>query len=236
MITLERQKDHFIVNRDGKFLGKVGFRYNTFHRRNAYLDFDLCEYNCEEAAELFQKISNILRRPLQAMIVSDDRHIKAYLIAGEFVCKRRCYEMEATRQAYLGPWNNRQIQIANRGEAEYEACCKMLYEHYQRTHAAVNPLTATPEEFCGVLPDRAYYQMDEGRLKHLAFFEENEIAYVATTENDSFSAFASAVVSLILSRYPTVSFECDDCDDTAMTLRALFVSDEIRYDTYVCER
>ena len=236
MIMLEQQKDHFIVNRDGIFLGKVGFRYNAFHRQNAYIDFDLCEYNCEEAEELFQKLFNALGRPLQAMIASADHYVKEYLIAGGFVCKRRCYEIEATRQEYLGPWIDWKIPIAYRGEAAYAACCKMLYEHYLRTHAKVNPLTATLEEFCGVLPDRVYYQMDDGKLEHLAFFEGNEIAYISTTEKDSFSAFAAAVVRQIFTRYPTVNFESDDCDDTAMKLRSLFEHDDTSYDTYVYEQ
>ena len=236
MIALEQQKDHFIVNRDGIFLGKVGFRYNAFHRQNAYIDFDLCEYNCEEAEELFQKLFNALGRPLQAMIASADHYVKEYLIAGGFVCKRRCYEIEATRQEYLGPWIDWKIPIAYRGEAAYAACCKMLYEHYLRTHAKVNPLTATLEEFCGVLPDRAYYQKNDGQLKHLAFFEKNEIAYAATTENKSFEDFAAAIVCYILSEYHSVSFESEDCDDAAMILRSLFIHDDSSYDTYVYEQ
>lgn len=235
MIELARAHDCFSVKRDGACVGSVRVFENNFHHKHAHISLDLNEYNAQIGLELFPKLRNELKASLQTLIHSSECRVADFLLASGFARKRRCYEIEATRQAYLGPWSDRELPIAYRGEAEYDACCKMLYGYYQRTHAAINPLTATLEQFCRILPDRAYYQGNEGQLKHLAFIDENEIAYIATTENASFGEFAAAIVCRILSAYHSVNVESDDCDDAAMTLRSLFLHDDLSNDTYIYE-
>ena len=236
MITLDRAEKHFNVKRDGISIGKVGFRCNPFHQRNAYLDFDLCEYNCDDARSLFQKLSNALEKPLQTMISSGDHRMQDYLLAGGFACKRRCYEVEATRDEYLGNWSIQELSIACRGDMKYAACCNLMYAYYQRTHEEINPLTVTLEQFIDAMPDQAYYQEIDGCLNHIAFFEDNEIAYVATKDDRLFKEFAAAVVSCILSEHQCVNFESDDCDSAAMILRSLFLHDDESYDTYIYDK
>ena len=86
------------------------------------------------------------------------------------------------------------------------------------------------------MPEEAYYDYREGEICHIAFVEENEIAYVGTREQSSFKGFITGVVLAIFEKYEELFFECDDCDKAAMMLKELFeIEVEESYDTYVRE-
>lgn len=59
-------------------------------------------------------------------------------------------------------------------------------------HQAINPLTASFEEFVEILPNEVYF-VDE---KNFAFVEDNEIAYVLCEETSTGDDFCLSFVML----------------------------------------
>lgn len=123
-----------------------------------------------------------------------------------------------------------------RGHSAYQACCELLYNGYIQCHKAINPLTADKEVFSCILPETVLLYQENGEILHVAFVEENEIAYTGTIRQPGFHYFAQTLLSRMLAKYSSITFECDDCDPTAMELRAFFnVQNVDTYDTYILD-
>lgn len=234
MLTLQRMDDTYIVYQNERRIGSLQLYDNPHHMRNCYVKLEMDELDAEISAELFEELRRIAGRPLQVVADSDNAELIAFLLAGGFVCRRKCYEVEAGIEDYIGGQADVSLEYCRVDEPDYEQACRMLFAHYTETHKAVNPWTADFETFCGELPEDVICSKQDDEIVSLAFVEENEIAYVCGTDEKCFADFARGLVSAMFEKYETICFESDDCDWAAMQLRALFKNlEETSYDTYV---
>ena len=186
------------------------------------------------SVELFEKLHQMVHRPLQVMVDSENKELCSFLTAGGFQCRRKCFEVEAAAEDYTGPKPQVELKYTQIGNADYARCCELMYEHYCETHKEINPWTAGRKGFFDELPAEVFYRLKEGSIAALAFVERNEIAYVAAASKAEFDVFAASLVADVLKRYDTVCFESDDCDWAAMRLRAMFKNQsEASFDTYI---
>ncbi|MCH5278255.1 MAG: hypothetical protein J1E60_00515 [Christensenellaceae bacterium] len=238
MVSIVRQLGHsYEFFNSGVRIGCISVRRNPFHAQNCYLDLNLEQYDPAIARELFELLSGELACPLQAMLHSRDEEKCAFLTSGGFERKRRCYEMEVTA-AELKTSVKEDVLLTEilPSDTAYRVCCELLYNSYVKTHEAVSPLTASKEQFYNTLPGTVLLREENGEIVHFAFTEGNEIAYVGTVSQSDFHSFAQALLSRMLTRYDSIAFECDDCDPSAMELKAFFCTrDEDSYDTYILD-
>ena len=213
---------------------------NPFHAGHAYLKTDFQTDDSAKAKEIFALLSRELGRPLQIMTYSTPE-LYGFLTEGGFARRRCCLEIEVT-PANLVPQNVGEISLVelSKGAALYDQACRILYNYYQKTHQAVNPLTADLNSFSRNLPDSVLAQVEKGQILHLAFIEEaseeTEIAYVATVDLPSFANFSYSLVEKLFKRTSGIFFECDDTDPAAMLLKACFQVENPRsFDTYIYE-
>lgn len=204
--------------------------FNQFHSSHVYLkitDHDVGAVSASTFIELRAKY----HMPLQVMVSSDAEKVIGLLLCSGFVLKRRCYEMDVGPSDLLSPLpkTTERLHIAAKGSPAYASCAAMLYAYYQDAHAAVNPLTATPEAFVEKLPDTALYTDTAA-----AFVEGNEIAYLCASSRDAFPAFAAALLSHMFAGHDRLVFEADDTDWAATELRGMFrPGAETTFTTYV---
>lgn len=235
MLELLQQGKNITVYLDGGSFGFIQMYDNPYHKRNCYIKLNLERLDPTISAVLFNKLMKIVNRPLQVMINSGDTQTAAFLTAGGFQCKRKCYEVEVYEKDLIGAAAQSSLLCAHPGEPEYDSCCKIMYEYYMKSHEAINPWTAEFTDFCEKLPAEVIYEINNGKIVNLAFVEDNEIAYIYTADRDSFGPFAASLIGwLFSSGHETICFESDDCDWAAMQLRAMFANqDEESFDTYV---
>ncbi len=233
-IMLQASNCYKALDAEGE-IGSVRVSYNPYHLQNAYLDLQLNRYSPADAGELFRLLRNELGCPLQVMVSSREEKKYAFLTAGGFQRKRRCYEIEVTAGELKAPVKAAAPMVEiGRNHPDYTACCGLLYNYYRETHKAVSPLTADRKLFCSKLPSSVLLQKERGNIQNLAFVEENEIAYVAAASQPGFYDFAQTLLAHMLERYGSTSFECDDCDPAAMELRSFCNSSETAsFDTYI---
>lgn len=237
MVSLEIEQNEVSVFWDCALIGKIELYTNTYHIQNQYLKIDSSLFDSAISKELFWKLCNKLGKPLQVMVNSDRTDIIDFIVAGGFHLKRKCYEIEATAKNYAGTIRRTELSYARAGEKDYNDCCKLMYERYKETHKTVNPLTADYNTFICNFPKLVFYEKTEERIIHLAFMEENEIAYVFSKNETNFITFAETVISKVFAEYSSLYFEADDCDGTAMVLKSLFYADKgISCDTYIYDK
>lgn len=234
MTITQTSENEYSIFHNGKSIGTVTLSQNPYHKTNCYVTLDLNCFDPELSKELFAKLKEIADCPLQVMAESDDVVLMEFLIAGGFICKRKCYEMEIGISDYIGSIKNTPLCRTIAGEPEYEQACRQMFEHYVATHETINPWTSDYETFCKELPETVLYAESVSEITACAFVEDNEVAYICGKDIGHFKEFAQCMVTFMLSQYETVCFESDDCDWAAMTLRSLFQNlDESSYDTYV---
>ena len=198
------------------------------------IKLNLKRFDSSISMELYGKLRAVVGKPIQAMVNSTEISQVEFLTAAGFTCKRKCYEVEATAEDYIGGTGDVQLSCCIVGEPEYEECCRMVYRHYAETHQPVNPLTSDFAAFSMELPGKAVYAKQGNQIVSLAFLESNEIAYVCGTDKAQFVRFARSLVTSMLAEHETIFFEADDCDWAAIALRGLFKSlDDGSYDTYI---
>lgn len=233
----KRTEGGYEVEIEGEMIGTVATSRNPFHADFCYLSFDFDSYPMSTARELFERIAVYEKAPLQAMIYSYEREKAEFLRRGGFALKRRCYEVTlAQGELSGGGLSGEALPVVHRGEPEYDLCCERVYNHYKATHRAINRLTASREDFCAELPESVLCERQGGAIVHLAFVErrgaESEIAYLHSTDIDSFDTFGIRLLTELLGE-TAVFFEADDCDKIAMRLRILKQNpDETSFDTY----
>lgn len=239
MFTLvPRDGGCFSVLDSGADIGRISTHYNPFHGQNCYLDLALARYDGAAAKELFRQLRTRLDRPLQVMLYAHELDKCAFLAAGGFQRKRRCYELAVSAADLKTPINACvPLMHAQRGSADYGTCCGLLYRYYAKTHQAVSPLTANLELFCRDLPDTAVFSSGAGgEIHHFAFVDGNEIAYTGTLRPSSFRPFAQSLLSQMFLRHEHVFFECDSSDLAAMELKELFRTPSLdSFDTYILD-
>ena len=233
-LRIEKDDDRLLVYKAGTRLGSVVLYNNPCHMKNCYLKLDLDRLDISVSKELFHRLGAIAGRTLQAMISSEDVMMAQFLAAGGFICKRKCYEVEAGLKDYIGGQAHIPLVHYRTGEAEYEESCQIMFDHYVATHEAINPWTADYACFCEKMPGDVICAKQDDQIVDVAFVEDNEIAYIGGTDRYFFDKFARCVSAAMLANYDTICFECDDCDWAAMMLKSLFVNQDKRsFDTYI---
>ena len=211
---------------------------NPFHRGHLYIeieDEDLYDGVVQKIEDLFQKN----KRPLQTSVSSDESECIRLLLESGFLLKRKCYEMNVCRSDLILPLekNPSELFTAEKGSETYAACAEMMFGYYAVTHAPVNPLTASLEEFTNILPSSAVYTETNGVIAALAFTEKNEIAYLASDSPKDLPSFLETLLARMFMIYDRIFFEADDVDPTAMTLMNMFSKKPlVSFDTYIKER
>lgn len=234
MLQLQQQGNTVTVLWKGVCHGTVELYENPYHAQNQYLKWNLCPLDHEFSAELFEELHQIAGRPLQVMVDSDNRELCDFLMAGGFQCRRKCFEVEAAAEDYIGPKPQAALEYTRIGNADYVRCCELMYERYCETHKEVNPWTAGQEAFLAELPAEVFYLQREGNIIALAFVERNEIAYITAAEDGELERFAVSLTAKLLKEYGSLFFESDDCDWAAMRLRAMFAhQSDTSFDTYI---
>ncbi|CYV33772.1 GNAT family acetyltransferase [Streptococcus suis] len=206
MLDISYQAKTFHISYQGRPVGKIHSYQNPYHQTNIYLRLDLVDFDCTIAEQLFQSLQTSLGgKPLQVMLSSAEQERIHFLTAAGFVCKRKCYEFEVTKQDYLGQADTTNLITARKGTAPYQIACQQIFDHYQTVHQDINPWTTSQEEFEKDLPDRVYTDSE-----NCAFVENNEIAYVCGKDEQSFDPFIQAVICQLFEQYEQISFEADD--------------------------
>ena len=230
-------------------VGFVEIYENQFHNRNCYVKLELERYDRTRAKELFNLLQARVKRPLQVMLSSEEEEKITFLEKAGFRCKRKCYELCVTANDLCDTGNNivfkeKVVHLENndtfmrckKDTEEYKKCARFMYEYYAQVHAAVNPLSASYEDFGMQLPEEVFYDSHEGEIRHIVFVEDNELAYVGSRDKSDFKRFVLGIVTKLFAKYEELSFECDDCDEIVMILKELFkVEVEESYNTYVRE-
>lgn len=194
----------------GGFMFKV-FR-NAFHNRNIYIDFedeDIC------SLPSFRGLVGKYGAPLQLMLDGKDALKREFISSKGFELMRTCYSCEFVF-ADLSPAPS---QTKIKKSVKNRDFSWAYYLHYKKTHQAINPMTASFEEFMKILPDEVFYI--DG--KNFAFVEANEIAYALAEESSTGDDFLIALCQDIFKDYETLVFEADDVDPIAMRLKNIFV-------------
>lgn len=207
---------------------------NRFHDGHVYLSIDDFEVDKIQSSE-FEKVMYEYQKPLQVMVKSSNRQLVQLLNKSGFQLKRRCYEVEVSESDLITLATQLHIIFKSvKGSEEYFECAKDMFLYYKKTHALVNPLTASLEEFMDVLPVDVVYFKEINKIEAAAFIENNEIAYIYANNTDSFEKFAGALINYLFGLNKTIYFEADDTDWVATKLRNKFlVENKESYDTYI---
>ena len=102
MITIQKQDGKYCVHHKGRQLGFIELYGNPQHATNCYVKIELSSWETSISEELWRKLKEISGRPLQVMVDSSNVAITDFLTAGGFVCKRKCYEVDACAADYVG--------------------------------------------------------------------------------------------------------------------------------------
>lgn len=206
---------------------------NKFHNKHTYLNIENSEIS---TINDFDHLLDKYKKPLQIGVDSDNDNLIDLLEKNDFILKRKCYEVEATKDNLKYTLENADIFQCQYGSLEYKKCCQILYDYYALVHYDISPLTASFDVFVSTLPKDALYIKRDGEITICAFVEENEIAYLATSKSDSKSqrAFLSALLTFLFDKYDKIFFEADDTDYLATELKDIFDIDiKSSYDTYI---
>lgn len=126
------------------------------------------------------------------------------------------------------------LHLISRASPQYDPAVRILYDYYRSMHENINPLTAGLAAFSSELPHHVIVDLEGDSIRHLAFIEENEIAYLASNEPEGFSSFVDKLLSEMFAAYEKISFEADDIDPQATILRLKFHADrKASFDTYI---
>lgn len=193
---------------------------NAFHNRNVYIDFEYEDLK-DKKTDPFLEIYNAHDVPLQFMVDSSDTFKRNIAKKWGFKKMRSCYSLEVTKDDLISH-ENRTIKIceANIEDEIYESLSKIYFDYYRSSHEAINPVSAGFNEFKEILPDKIYFNQDDGMS--FAFIEKNEIAYVYSDNLENAEDFFRTVAEKMFCDYDTIFFEADDVDECAMRLKNIF--------------
>ncbi len=229
-----KQNNRYQIEENGRRLATIKTYRNQYHLRNCYIQFDLNDHEKIIDPSILQSIADEQKCPLQAMIASSETQKANFLKAQGFKKVRACHELEDEKDDLLVIESFQEMRTlkANREDADYLACCEMLFEYYKVTHEAINPLTSPFEEFIELMPDEVLYAKEHYEIQHVAFVESDEIAYVSSNNEQTFARFAFTVVNMLFEVYPSIIFEADNTDWAAMILKNLFNAEgTVTFDT-----
>lgn len=204
---------------------------NEFHNKHTYIKIDdLEKVNLSDLEALVKD------RPLQIGIYSDQLDLIEFLKKAGFILKRKCYEVEVTREDLKNPLGTPRLEtkLTSKGELAYEKASDLLFKYYKKTHKNVSPLTVGLEKFKEILPDQAFYYEKEGQVQMAAFLENEEIAYLAGFEEKLADEFINDLLIYLFKHYEEIFFEADTTDPLATRLKNKFVEKtDLTFDTYI---
>lgn len=233
-VQVDFNEGYLNVNINGKCIGSIEYSTNPYHNRHYYLKLQLKNYDIGIAKELFDLISLKLDKPMQIMLSSIEKEVVSFIQTAGFCCKRKCYEIEASTEEYIGEKIAESLSCAMVGDIVYGECSEIMFDRYISTHKRINPWTGKKADFFMMLPKVVFYEMVNDRIKNFAFVEDNEIAYVYGTDKIEFITFVQSLITEIFAQNETILFEADDCDEYALELSKLFVNQsEESFDTYI---
>ncbi len=128
------------------------------------------------------------------------------------------------------------IQKFDMHNNKYLDCCDFLYQYYKNSHKVVSPLTTSKDQFIKEVPTKTgYYHLNENfQIENIIFTENNEIAYICSTNPKTCPKFIQSVLLDMFSSFESIFFEADDTDWAAMDLLHQFDVDVTQsYNTYI---
>lgn len=193
---------------------------NPFHNQNLYIDFDLEDIK-NINTDTFKNISKENHAPLQMMLDSEDAVKRDFIKECGFKRMRVCYGM-SVRKNDMPTKSIAKLDLlhAKEGEAIYNDLAKIYFAYYKEAHENINALTVDFEEFKKILTKDIYYS--ENNALSLAFVEDNEVAYVYTSDLDKADDFFKSLCEKLFNNYEEIFFEADDVDASAMQLKNIF--------------
>ncbi len=174
--------------------------------------------------------------PLQIGLDSDQLEVIDLLKKAGFILKRKCYEVEVTREDLKNPIGSPRIEtkLTSKGEMAFEKAADLVFKYYKKTHEDVSPLTVGLKEFKEILPEKVFYYEKEGQVLMAAFLENEEIAYIAGFEEKLADEFINDLLIYLFKNYEEIFFEADTTDPLATRLRDKFVVKfDLTFDTYI---
>ena len=204
---------------------------NEFHKNHTYIKIN--DIKKVKVGDLEVLVKD---KPLQIGIDSDQLAVIDLLKKAGFILKRKCYEVEVTREDLKNPLGTKKLEtkLTSKGEKPYEKASELIFKYYQKTHEDVSPLTVGLEKFKEILPDQAFYYEKEGQLLIAAFLENEEIAYLAGFEDNLADDFINDLLIYLFKNHQEIYFESDNTDPLATRLRNKFqVKFDLTFDTYI---
>ncbi len=182
---------------------------NEFHKNHTYIKIN--DIKKVKVGDLEVLVKD---KPLQIGIDSDQLAVIDLLKKAGFILKRKCYEVEVTREDLKNPLGTKKIEtkLTSKGEKPYEKASELIFKYYQKTHEDVSPLTVGLEKFKEILPDQAFYYVEEKLADE----------------------FINDLLIYLFKHYEEIFFEADTTDPLATRLRDKFVEKaDISFDTYI---
>ena len=204
---------------------------NEFHKNHTYIKIN--DIKKVKVGDLEVLVKD---KPLQIGIDSDQLAVIDLLKKAGFILKRKCYEVEVTREDLKNPLEptKGKGKFTKKGEKPYEKAAALVFEYYKKTHEPVSPLTVGLEKFKEILPEKVFYYEKEGQVLMAAFLENEEIAYLAGFEEKLADEFINDLLIYLFKHYEEIFFEADNTDPLATRLRdKFFVKSDVSYDTYI---
>ena len=202
-----------------------------FHNKHTYIKInDIEKVTVGDLEDLAKE------RPLQIGIDSDQLAVIDLLKKSGFILKRKCYEVEVTREDLKNPIGTPKLEtkLTSKGELAFEKASDLVFKYYKKTHEDVSPLTVGLKEFKEILPDQAFYYEKESQVLMAAFLENEEIAYLAGFEEKLADEFINDLLIYLFKHYEEIFFEADTTDPLATKLRNKFVEkSDLTFDTYI---
>ena len=223
-VSLRFADDRLLIRRGGREAGSVRFSIHPLHARNLYLEPQITGLDEAEADAAARALAARFHRPLQVMLSAGEERTIALLRSAGFRLRRSCFLIQAGPEDFPGnpPPRPRPLRFARKGEARYEACCRIMLRRYEETHRDISPWTGSMADFQADLPDLAAYEETAGDIVNLAFVTREEIAYVYGAALPDFLPFAGALAAWMFRSASRLFFEADDTDPFAMALAGLF--------------
>lgn len=204
---------------------------NKFHKNHTYIKIN--DIKKVKVGDLEVLVKD---KPLQIGIDSDQLAVIDLLKKAGFILKRKCYEVEVTREDLKNPLGTKKLEtkLTSKGEKPYEKASELIFKYYQKTHEDVSPLTVGLEKFKEILQDQAFYYEKEGQVLMAAFLENEEIAYLAGFEDNLADDFINDLLIYLFKNHQEIYFESDNTDPLATRLRNKFqVKFDLTFDTYI---
>ena len=170
----------------GNCLGIVHLTQNPFHCAHRNLTLELQDWDEIIAPAVISLLRRQCPEPLKYMVDSTEQQQIRFLRAGGFRLARRCFVREFPRHQCKSPPAARlSLSRTHRGQPHWERCGALLLQKYIRQHESISPLTATRTQFFEALPETVLYFESSGEIRHFAFVEDNEIAYLWSADAES---------------------------------------------------